>query len=142
MIRGRPFEPGNKLGRGRPKGSRNKSNSVVRQRLEENAEPLVVRQLSAALRDCVKSRTWCLDHLDRLWEKERLTGKLKLPPIRTLDNIAEACDIVLNAVANHKRTAADGQALCAMLGERRNTIQAQEQDRRLEALERLEKVRA
>jgi hypothetical protein len=83
-----------------------------------------------------------LDHLDRLWEKERLTGKLKLPPIRTLDNIAEACDIVLNAVANHKRTAADGQALCAMLGERRNMIQAQEQDRRLEALERLEKVRA
>jgi hypothetical protein len=27
--RGRPFEPGNKMGRGRPKGSRNKSKAAV-----------------------------------------------------------------------------------------------------------------
>jgi hypothetical protein len=80
--------------------------------------------------------------LEQMREKKLLSCKLKLPPIKTLDDIAEAWDIVLDAVLNHKRTAADGQALCAMLGERRNMIEAQEQNRRIEALERLAKVSA
>jgi hypothetical protein len=34
-VRGRPFEPGNKLGRGRPKGSRNKAKSPGQDLLQE-----------------------------------------------------------------------------------------------------------
>lgn len=140
MIRGRPFEPGNKLSRGRPKGSRNKSPSIGDQLVVEHERPLHVKNLAEALRHDTRSRLWCLVKLEQMREKKLLSCKLKLPPIKTLDDIAEAWDIVLDAVLNHKRTAADGQALCAMLRERRNMIEAQEQNRRIEALERLEKV--
>jgi hypothetical protein len=135
MIRGRPFEPGNSLGRGRPKGSRNKSNLVVRRRLLENAESLILKTIAAALRDDTKSRVWCMD---RLWEN-RPTSKLKLPPIRIVDDIAKGQALVLEAVANNRCTDAHGVVLCSMLGESRKMIETQELAVKLEELERMVK---
>jgi hypothetical protein len=40
-VRGRPFEKGNQMGRGRPKGSRKKSKSAVQQLLEQSEVPLI-----------------------------------------------------------------------------------------------------
>jgi len=49
-IRGRPFAPGNKLGKGRPKGSKNKINPDARKLLEEYKVPLTQAAISLALR--------------------------------------------------------------------------------------------
>jgi hypothetical protein len=76
--------------------------------------------------------------MNRLWE-DRPTSKLKLPPIKTLDDIAKACDVVLNAAANNKCTDTHGAALCNMLGERRKMIETQELAVKVEELERLVK---
>jgi hypothetical protein len=43
--RGRPFESGNKCGRGRPRGSRNKKNAA-QQLLDENSVPLLRKALA------------------------------------------------------------------------------------------------
>jgi hypothetical protein len=48
--RGRPFEPGNKLGRGRPKGSRNKSKAAVLQLLEQSEIPVVAQVIRQAMK--------------------------------------------------------------------------------------------
>lgn len=48
-VRGRPFEPGNKLGRGRPKGSRNKSKSTGQDLFDEYAEHLTRKAISLGL---------------------------------------------------------------------------------------------
>ncbi len=47
--RGRPFERGNKLGRGRPKGSRNKTEAAVLQLLEQSQMPVVAQIIRQAL---------------------------------------------------------------------------------------------
>ncbi len=47
--RGRPFEPGNKLGRGRPKGSRNKTKAAVQQLLEQSELPIIALCIRQAL---------------------------------------------------------------------------------------------
>jgi len=138
MTRGRPFQPGNKFGRGRPKGSRNKSNLVVQRRLQEHAESLILRNIAAGLRDDTKSRLWCLNELK---QGTRPASKLKLSPIKTLDDVANAFDVVLKAIASHQCTAALGQTLGALLGERRKIIDTQELALKLEELEQLVKKR-
>jgi hypothetical protein len=47
--RGRPFEVGNKLGRGRPRGSRNKRTLAVQELLNGHTEGLVRKALVMAL---------------------------------------------------------------------------------------------
>jgi hypothetical protein len=136
MSRGRPFQPGNKFGRGRPKGSRNKWNLVAQRLLHEHGGLLMTKNISAGLQGDTKSRLWCLD---RLMRARPPAPKLKLPPTKTLDDIAQAFDVVVNAAANNKCTDAHGVALCTMLSERRKMIETQEFAVRLEELERMAK---
>jgi hypothetical protein len=87
MIRGVPFEPGNKLGKGRPKGSPNKSASVVQKVLQESADALTRKTVISALREDVKSRLWCMNELARNHGSQ---SKLKLPLIKTFDDILDS----------------------------------------------------
>jgi len=48
-TRGRPFEPGNKLGRGRPRGSRNKTTLVAGELLHSYALALMRKAIALAL---------------------------------------------------------------------------------------------
>jgi hypothetical protein len=133
MSRGRPFQPGNKYGRGRPRGSRNKSNFAVRRLLNEHAESLIRRTLRASLEGDLKCQLWCLNQLMRMRPP---APKLKLPHLKTLNDVANALDVVVNAAAKNKCADAHGLALCAMLGEKRKTIETQDLAQRLEELER------
>lgn len=98
----------------------------------------MAKQLQAAHQGDPKARQWCLEQGHRV----RVPApKLKLPPIQTLDDIAQAQSVILEAVANRTYTAADGQALMAMLEGRRKTIETQDLVPRMEELERLMKTR-
>jgi hypothetical protein len=136
MSHGRPFEPGNTFGLGRPKGSRNKSTSVGKRLLEEQEKPLHLTNLAKALRGDNGNLLWALK---QLMQPKLPTTKLKLGPIKTLADIENAFDMVVNAVAKNKCTDVHGQALCVMLGERRKLIENQELALRVEELEALVK---
>jgi hypothetical protein len=136
MSRGRPFESGNKLGCGRPKGSRNKL-SPVEQFLKQHQVSLCNKGVASALRDNTRALIWCLNRLDRM---DQSSQKLKLPKIRTLDDIANSLGVVLNAVANRTRTAAEGQVLLTTLEKHQKLIETQELASRVEELERQIKV--
>jgi hypothetical protein len=134
MSRGRPFEVGNTFGKGRPRGSKNRGTSAARRLLEEHVLPLTTKNIAEGLKENTKSRHYCLDELKPVPPR---APRIKLPAIKTFDDIERALDIVLSAVANCKCTAAHGQALCAMLGERRKMIETHELAPRLEQLEAL-----
>jgi hypothetical protein len=136
MTRGRPFQQGNQFSRGRPPGSKNKSTSVGRQLIGQHYESLIRKTIAEGMKDNTRSRLWLLE----AWERRTPpTSKLKLPPIKTLDDIAKAFDVILDAVAKNKCTEAHGQALYTMLGERRKMIETQELASRLEEIEALVK---
>src|ERR1700674_4560184 len=113
MSRGLPFEPGNKFGRGRPKGSRNKSTFPAAKRLlEEHAERLMRKNIAEGLQSNTRSRLWALDEL----AKQQRLPKLKLLPIKTMADVTEAYAKVLAAVTNRKYPVADGERVTSMLG--------------------------
>jgi len=132
MSRGLPFEPGNKFGRGRPKGSRNKSTIPASNRLlAEYAQPLMQKNIAEGLQTNTKSRLWSLDKL----AKQRRLPKLKLPPIKTLDDVIEACAKVVAAVANRKYPAVDGQILMSLLDNMKKMIEIRDLEQRIQELE-------
>ena len=134
MTRGRPFEPGNTFGRGRPKGSQNKSTSPGHRLLLQSEIQLHLKNIAEGLRTDTKSRHWCLDELAELRRVPPRAAKFKLPPIKTHEDVANAVDVILNAVLNRKLSATDGQAVVAILAEKTKMIETQN----LASLEELE----
>ena len=65
MKRGRPFEPGNKLGRGRPPGSRNKKTLIIQE---------ILAKEDRRLREKIKAGR------RRVEEARRARGELAPPP--------------------------------------------------------------
>lgn len=61
--RGRPFAPGNTLGRGRPKGSRNKAQSPGQDLLDEYAPHLVRKCISMAMQGDPGALRICMDRI-------------------------------------------------------------------------------
>lgn len=63
--RGRPFQPSNKYGRGRPKGSRNKATRAAQRLLEEHSEPLVRRCIIEAMKGNMPALRLCMERVYR-----------------------------------------------------------------------------
>jgi len=63
MARGRPFEAGNKFGRGRPRGSRNKTTVLAQELLESHAEPVVRKALMMAIQGDTAAMKLCMDRI-------------------------------------------------------------------------------
>jgi hypothetical protein len=132
MSRGTPFEPGNKFGRGRPPGSRNKLSRPEQRLLQEHALPLTRLGLSLALKKDPKLLPF---FLNRLSLEKPPAQKLNLGPLKTAEDIQNANAKVIRAVGNRKITAAEAQALTAMLEGQLRMIQEREHELRLQKLE-------
>ena len=131
-MRGRPFQPGNKYGRGRPRGSRNKIARVCQDILDTYAEPLMRKSVIMALQG---NPTALRVFMDRLIPRGQPTVRFRLPPTKTIDDVAGASQAVINGVARGQLTPADGQAFCGMLENRRRVIENQDEEPRVRALE-------
>jgi hypothetical protein len=78
MKRGRPFEPGNQFGRGRPLGGRNKKTLAVQQLLEEHSGSVLRKALVMALEgDSPMLQTLLSYILARPKDSPLKTGKLR-----------------------------------------------------------------
>jgi len=74
--------------------------------------------------------------MERLMPARRYrTLEFKMPPVKTIADVAAASESVVNGLARGRLSLAEGQAFSAMLEGRRHTIEAQEQDQRIRALE-------
>src|SRR5664279_2432262 len=90
--RGRPFAAGNTLGRGRPKGSRNKGKSPGQQLLEEYAEPLVRKCISLTGQGDKSAMRLCMERI--LPARRDASIRLRLPPIGTAQDVDRAAEKV------------------------------------------------
>ena len=134
QVRGKPFQPGNSFGRGRPKGSPNKGTLLAQQLLEEHAE-LIVRKLlveaakgdRSALRQCA----------ERILPPPCRDRPIQLPrlPIRTAADLDISNQRVVHAVTDGKITPSEGETVVNILEGRRRILETRDLESRLKALE-------
>src|SRR5712692_455855 len=132
-MRGRPFQPGNKFGRGRPRGSRNKAARVCQDTLDSHAEPLTKKCLYLAFQGNPTAMRLCMERL--MPARRQRTLQFNMPPVKTIADVAAASESVVSGVARGQLTPAEGQAFSAMLEGRRRVIETEELDVRVRALE-------
>ncbi|PYT25587.1 MAG: hypothetical protein DMG57_24785 [Acidobacteria bacterium] len=136
-MRGKPFQAGNKYGRGRPRGSRNKVTRVCQDTLDSHAENLIKKCLVLAYQGNPTAMRLCMERL--MPARRQRTLQFKLPPIKTITDVAVASESVVSGVARGQLTPAEGQAFSGMLEDRRRVIETQHQEPRIRALEDLNK---
>jgi hypothetical protein len=130
MSNGKPFEPGNTFGRGRPKGSKNKPESKGLAMITEHEVAITSKVIADALRGDKTSKQILMRAILR-----QTPEKFKLGPTNTPDEILRAHDDVLRAVTKGKITPSNGQTVVSILDFKRRAVEAVELQARLEALE-------
>jgi hypothetical protein len=108
MQRGKPFEPGNKIGHGRPKGSKNRP-TVEREALfEEFAPALIKKCISEALKG---NNTALKLAMERTIPPAKPSNPVfKLPPIRSAADLLLASASVLKAMGAGDLSPQEGES--------------------------------
>jgi hypothetical protein len=131
--RGRPFEPGNKLGQGRPKGSRNRrrpSDAL----LDKYAEPLMGECIRRALKEGDRSAMRLC--VERVSPTRRGVGlSFKLPAIRSAEDIERAATKVTQALHRGQCTPAEATEAMKFLQAQTRLLEDLQMEKRLGRLE-------
>jgi hypothetical protein len=129
---GRPFEPGNKMGKGRPPGSKNKA-AVFQAQLAGNGIEIINQAKYQALKKDPNSIILkaCLE---RLVPVPKALSRFRLPPIRTPDDLPKANAAILQAVARGRLSPSDGETVSRILMNQRQLFD-DDADRRLRIVE-------
>jgi hypothetical protein len=92
-VRGRPFGPGNKLGRGRPKGSRNKTRNQSQQLLDQHAEAITRVCIISAMKGNQKAVQLCMELISPA--RRDASIRIRFGPINTASDLAAASQRVV-----------------------------------------------
>jgi hypothetical protein len=133
MSRGRPFEPGNQHGHGRPKGP-NKTVHQAQQLLEQNAPALVALAINRSRKDRKMRRLLVSRIIPRQGELPVRIGRL---PINTLADLDQAAAMVLQMATAGKINPSGARDLARLIENRRDVLKAQDLERQLHALEKV-----
>jgi hypothetical protein len=133
--RGRPFPPGNTLGRGRPKGSRNKAKAPGQQLLEDNAELLARKCLVLAMQGDRSAMRLCMERI--LPARRDTSIRMNLPRIRTVQDLDKAAEKVTQEIGRGRLTPAEGETIVNILQIRVGLIENGEFGNRMEKLEEM-----
>ena len=132
-MRGRPFQPGNKFGRGRPKGSRNKQTLALQKLIDENGPKLLLKGMSVAAKgETSLLRLFVKHELDRTKDHLPPIGAL---PMGTIQELAQSQQMIINDVASGVLTPLQGARVLEMVEHRRKGIETQDLAERIDALE-------
>ena len=131
--RGRPFEAGNKFGRGRPKGSRNREKSPGQHELEEYALHLVRKCITMAMRGDQSALRMCMERISPA--RRGALIQMNLPPIRTAQDVDRAAEKVTQAIRRGKLTPAEGGTMMNVLEGRSRIIVGAQFEGRLQKVE-------
>jgi hypothetical protein len=132
MKRGRPFEPGNRFGRGRPKGSPNKKILLAQKIFEDNSPAIMALAINTSRDDRPILRMLASHIVPRRKELPVKLGKLPLKTITDLDRASEA---ILNKVASGKICLSDAVVVFDLIETRRRVLTTVELEQRMIVLE-------
>ena len=134
MKRGRPFEPGNPFGHGRPPGSPNKRSLIAQELLDSHGEAILRKALVMGLQgDSLLLRTLLSYILTRRTDLPVKTGPLCMGTPAELSGTFEQ---LLKKVATQQLTLREAQQIAALIEGRRRVIETEELEARLRVLER------
>jgi hypothetical protein len=131
--RGRPFLPSNTFGRGRPKGSRNKTALAAQQLLDEYGEALTRKCVLQALQGDKHAMRLCMERV--LPVRREAAVRLKLPPVATARGVAAAEQEVVHNIASGRITPGEGEKTVNVLERLRKSIETDELLARIEKVE-------
>lgn len=131
--RGRPFERGNKLGKGRAQGSRNKVSLAVDALLDGDAEKLTKKCIALALEGDRTALRLAMERIAPLRKGRPVT--FTLPAIGGANDINAAVGAVAEAMARGEITPEEAAAIANVLDMKRRAIETVDIERRLDALE-------
>jgi hypothetical protein len=135
--RGKPFVAGNKFGRGRPRGSRNKLTLAAQQLLEQYSASIVRKCITQALQGDPHAMRLCMDRLVAVRRDTPI--RLKMPQVVEIGDISQAEQNVLQSIAVGQLTTVDGDLLMKVLASRRRSIETDDLCTRVKALEEAER---
>ena len=125
---------GNKLGKGRPPGSRNKRTALM-ELMEEHGEAMVKKCQLLALNGDPTALRLCME---RLVPPCRASNhQFRLPPMKTVAELMKALPVVAQEVARGRLSAQDGEVISRMIERQRQAIESEEFEKRLRALEKV-----
>ena len=124
MPRPQTFKPGNTFGKGRPAGSRNKSQLAIEKIGQDNAEAVYQKVVEAALAGDMVAAKCVLDRVVPIRKGARvfIGDQLENKTIAQLNEISEK---VTTMMAEGDISAEEASAVCAVLEYREESIQRQ-----------------
>ncbi|TSA06540.1 MAG: hypothetical protein D4R73_11105 [Deltaproteobacteria bacterium] len=128
------FQPGQSGNpKGRPGGSKHKATLAAQALLDGEAEGLTRKCIELALDGDVVALRLCLERL----VPPRKDGpiSIKLPAMRAPGDAVKVSGAIIRAVARGNLTPSEGEALARMVETHRRTLELEEIERRLTALE-------
>jgi hypothetical protein len=127
------FARGNKVGRGRPAGSRNQATVVLQELLDGAGKGLTARCIKMAHDGDPTALRLVMERL--IPPRKDRPVSLRLPKINTAAEVSKATAAVLRAVASGEITPSEGEIVSSIIEMRRRAIETAEFESRLAALE-------
>ena len=133
--RGKPFPKGTSGNpSGKPKGSRNKTTLAIEALFDGEAEALTRKAIEKALEGDMMALRLCLDRIAPAKKDAPVT--FSLPAMDSASAAAKAAGAVLEAVAAGDLTPSEGTAIAGLVETYRRTLETQEIEARVAALEK------
>jgi hypothetical protein len=131
--RGRPFEPGNTFGQGRPPGSRNRETAPEKQIFQEYKPHLVRKLIARALEGDVPALRICMDRI--MPAPRDACVPIKLPKIKSAGDVATAAEKVTRNIGKGVLSPAEGETIMNILESQSRVIESAGTEKRVETLE-------
>ena len=133
-TRGRPFQPGNKFGRGRPRGSRNKIAMAAQELINSYYDPIVRTAILMGVQD--KKVAMLLALLDRIVPvRKEAPVNIGSLPTATISDVSKSSAAVLKKAASGKLTITQAQGFADLLEGRRKVIETEQLSLEITAVE-------
>jgi hypothetical protein len=136
VSKGKPFEPGNTFGRGRPKGSKNKPRNKGLAMIEEHEGAITSKVIADGLRGDKTSKVILMRQI-----VQRKPKKFDIGPTDTPAALLKAHDKVIQAFTKRKINSVEGQTLVNMLDAKGRALETLDQETRIQAIEATLKLR-
>ena len=133
-VRGKPFQPGNKFGRGRPRGSRNKLAVAAQELINLHSDSIVRTSIIVAVKD--KKVAPLLALLDRIVPvRKEAPVNIGSLPTGNISEVSKSSEALVKKATSGKLTITEAQGIADLLEGRRKVIETEDLALRLAALE-------
>jgi hypothetical protein len=130
-MKGR-FEAGNKMGLGRPRGSRNRA-TLFQEALEQGGVAIIRKIRREALKADPTAMRLCMERLVPVAKAK--DSRFPLPPLESAAKLMEAISAVMRAVTAGKLSPQEGESVARIIEGQRRMFETEGFDARLRMLE-------